>query len=281
MEQGLSNNTLTAYRSDLLLLAAWLADGGVGLLEATRAQLQAFLGWRSRVGSKPRSQARSLSAMRQFYRYQAREAEIAVDPTAQLASPRLGHALPETLTENEVETLLKAPDVETDLGLRDRTMLEVVYACGLRVSELVKLRVEQVNLRNGCLRIMGKGKKERLVPLGTPAAEWVSDYWRGARPRLLQGHVCNELFVTQRKTAMTRQAFWHLIKRYALKAGIHKPLSPHTLRHAFATHLVNHGADLRVVQLLLGHSDLSSTQIYTHVARERLKQMHAEHHPRG
>ena len=281
MEQGLSTNTLTAYRSDLLLLAAWLADGGTGLLEATRTQLQAFLGWRSGKGAKPTSQARALSAMRQFYRYQTREAEIAVDPTAQLASPQLGRTLPETLTEQEVETLLKAPDVETDLGLRDRTMLEVMYACGLRVSELVKLRIEQVNLRSGCLRITGKGSKERLVPLGTPAVEWLNDYWRAARPGLLHGHGCNELFVTQRKTAMTRQAFWYLIKRYALAAGIHKPLSPHTLRHAFATHLVNHGADLRVVQLLLGHSDLSSTQIYTHVARERLKQLHAEHHPRG
>jgi integrase/recombinase XerD len=281
MEQGLSANTLAAYRNDLSGFAGWLVKRGSDLLSADRAYLQAFLAWRSECGAKPRSVARLLSALRHFYGYHVRVERLASDPTAQIAMPRLGRALPGTLTEEEVEVLLAAPDVQADLGLRDRAMLETLYASGLRVSELVGLRLDQVNLRMECLRIVGKGNKERVVPVGEEAAEWLSNYLRLSRPALLQGHPCDDLFVTRRRAAMTRQAFWYLIKRYALDAGIKKSLSPHTLRHAFATHLVNHGADLRVVQLLLGHSDLSTTQIYTHVARERLKGLHARHHPRG
>ncbi len=281
MEQGLSANTLAAYRADLTGLATWLAGQGSDLLGVGRDKLLAYLAQRAVEGAKPRSTARLLSALRHFYRYQVREARLSLDPSAQIASPRLGRDLPHILTEADVDALLAAPDAETELGMRDRTMLEVLYACGLRVSELVQLRLEQVNLRMGCLRVLGKGSKERLVPLGEHALDWLGDYLRTARPALLQGCPGNDLFVTQRGRAMTRQAFWYLIKRYARRAGISKPLSPHTLRHAFATHLVNHGADLRVVQLLLGHSDLSTTQIYTHVARERLKELHAIHHPRG
>jgi integrase/recombinase XerD len=281
MEQGLSANTLAAYRADLTGLATWLAGQGSDLLGVGRDKLLAYLAQRAVEGAKPRSTARLLSALRHFYRYQVREARLSLDPSAQIASPRLGRDLPHILTEADVDALLAAPDAETELGMRDRAMLEVLYACGLRVTELVQLRLEQVNLRMGCLRVLGKGSKERLVPLGEHALDWLGDYLRTARPALLQGCPGNDLFVTQRGRAMTRQAFWYLIKRYARRAGISKPLSPHTLRHAFATHLVNHGADLRVVQLLLGHSDLSTTQIYTHVARERLKELHAIHHPRG
>jgi len=281
MEQGLSANTLAAYRADLTGLATWLAGQGSDLLGVGRDKLLAYLAQRAVEGAKPRSTARLLSALRHFYRYQVREARLSLDPSAQIASPRLGRDLPHILTEADVDALLAAPDAETELGMRDRAMLEVLYACGLRVTELVQLRLEQVNLRMGCLRVLGKGSKERLVPLGEHSLDWLGDYLRTARPALLQGCPGNDLFVTQRGRAMTRQAFWYLIKRYARRAGISKPLSPHTLRHAFATHLVNHGADLRVVQLLLGHSDLSTTQIYTHVARERLKELHAIHHPRG
>jgi integrase/recombinase XerD len=282
MESGLSANTLEAYRADLYGLGRWLAGRGRGLLAAERADLRAFLAWRSDSGAKPRSVARALSALRHFYGYQVREGRLSDDPTAQIAAPRLGRSLPGTLTEAEVEALLAAPDVETDLGLRDRAMLELLYACGLRVSELVGLRIGQVNLRIGLLRIVGKGDKERLVPMGEEASAQLTQYLRVARPALLGADQRGDhVFVTRRKKAMTRQAFWYLVKRYALSAGIHKPLSPHTLRHAFATHLVNHGANLRVVQLMLGHSDLSTTQIYTHVARQRLKELHAEHHPRG
>lgn len=281
MEEGLSGNTLAAYRSDLTGLGGWLAGQGEDLLRTTRDQLLAYLAYRTSAGSHPRSMARLLSTLRHFYRYQVREGRLQTDPSARIDSPRLGRALPDSLTEAEVEALLAAPDTRTDLGLRDRSMLEVLYACGLRVSELVQLRLDQLNLRAGYLRVLGKGSKERLVPLGEHALNWLSDYLRTARPDLLQSRPCDDLFVTRRGSAMTRQAFWHLIRRYALNAGISKPLSPHTLRHAFATHLVNHGADLRVVQLLLGHSDLSTTQIYTHVARERLKALHAQHHPRG
>lgn len=281
MEHGLSANTLAAYRGDLTGLAVWLRERNGHLLEAGRAELLAYLAWRAERGAKPRTAARLLSTLRHFYGYQLREGRLQADPTARIDSPRLGRRLPDSLTEADVDALLAVPAIDTPLGLRDRTMLEVLYACGLRVSELVTLRVEQVNLRMGCLRVLGKGGKERLVPLGEHAQNWLDDYLRDVRPRLLRGRVCDDLFITQRGAAMSRQAFWYLIKRHALQAGIHKPLSPHTLRHAFATHLVNHGADLRVVQLLLGHSDLSTTQIYTHVARERLKSLHACHHPRG
>lgn len=281
MEHGLSANTLAAYRHDLTGLANWLAGQGQDLLAARREHLLTYLAQRAEAGAKPRSTARLLSAWRHFYRYLVREGYLSSDPSAQIASPRLGRQLPNTLTETEVDSLLASPDPQTDLGLRDKAMLEVLYASGLRVSELVKLRLNQVNLRIGCLRVFGKGNKERLVPLGEQAVDCLQVYLREGRPVLTRNQPCDDLFVTQRGGAMTRQAFWYLIKRYAQQAGIGKPLSPHTLRHAFATHLVNHGADLRVVQLLLGHSDLSTTQIYTHVARERLKELHANHHPRG
>jgi integrase/recombinase XerD len=234
-----------------------------------------------REGRKVRSEARLLSSLRRFYRYLVREEIRDSDPTAQIESPRLGRPLPDSLTENEVEDLLAQPDTTTALGLRDRSMLEVLYATGLRVSELVGLTVDQINLRQGVIRCIGKGNKERLVPVGEVAQDWLEKYLYDSRPALLNGKVADDLFPTTRGKAMTRQAFWYLIKRYALQAGIQKDLSPHTLRHAFATHLINHGADLRVVQLLLGHADLSTTQIYTHVAKERLKQLHAAHHPRG
>ncbi len=281
LEEGLSDNTLAAYRADLGALGRWLAARGSALDRASRADLLDYLATRVRQGARPRSTARLLSSLRRFYRYLAREGMIAEDPTLRIDSPRTGRPLPKSLTESEVEALLAAPDTAAALGLRDRTMLEVLYACGLRVSELVGLQMEQVNPRQGVVRITGKGGKERLVPLGEEALAWIDRYLVEARPDLLGGRASAVLFPTRRAAAMTRQAFWYLIKRYALEAGIHKPLSPHTLRHAFATHLLNHGADLRVVQLLLGHSDLSTTQIYTHVARERLKELHARHHPRG
>jgi integrase/recombinase XerD len=219
--------------------------------------------------------------LKRFYRYQLRQNKLSVDPTVQIAAPKLPRSLPKTLTEQEVEMLLAAPLIEEPLGMRDRTMLEVLYASGLRVTELVELKVGQISLTMGVVRVMGKGSKERLVPLGEEALDWVKRYLSEARPDLLNGKVSDVLFVTRRGAGMTRQMFWYLIKKYARQAGIVKPLSPHTLRHAFATHLLNHGADLRVVQLLLGHTDISTTQIYTHVARERLKVLHAKHHPRG
>ena len=282
MERGLSDNTLTAYRNDLQGLARWLAPQGLTLLGLEREHLLAYLSDRLAQGARPRSTARLLSTLRRFYRYQLREGRVSVDPSAQVDSPKLGRPLPDTLSEAEVERLLNAPDLESPLGLRDRAMLELLYATGLRVSELVTLRLEQVNLRHGVVRVMGKGSKERLVPMGEEAVAWVERYLAGARAELLTGHgEAAALFVTRRGEGMTRHAFWALIRRYARMADIHKHLSPHTLRHAFATHLLNHGADLRVVQMLLGHSDLSTTQIYTHVARARLKDLHAQHHPRG
>ncbi len=281
VERGLSENTLAAYRADLQGLALWLAERGGSLLTARRDELLDYLASRVRQGVRPRSTARFLSSLRQFYRHLIRQGRITVDPSARIDAPRLGRALPKSLTEAEVEALLGAPDPGDLLGLRDRTMLEVLYATGLRVSELVHLTVDQVNLRQGVVRVTGKGRKERLVPFGEEALGWLERYLREARPLLLRGQLSDILFPTQRGSGMTRQAFWLIIKRYAAKAGITKSLSPHTLRHAFATHLLNHGADLRVVQLLLGHSDLSTTQIYTHVARERLKSLHARHHPRG
>jgi len=240
-----------------------------------------YQGVRMREGRKARSEARLLSTLRRFYRYLCREEIRDSDPTAKIESPRLGNPLPSSLTEDEVESLLEQPDTLVPLGLRDRTMLEVLYATGLRVTELVSLTFEQVNMRQGLIRCIGKGNKERLVPLGEIALDYLQRYLVESRPVLLKGNVNEDLFPTQRGKAMTRQAFWYLIKKYAKQAAIEKDLSPHTLRHAFATHLLNHGADLRVVQLLLGHSDLSTTQIYTHVAKERLKSLHAQHHPRG
>jgi integrase/recombinase XerD len=282
MERGLSANTLSAYQSDLRAFALWLARSqGRGLAAAQRADLLAYLAVLSGEGRKPRSSARLVSCLRQFYRHLLRQGLIREDPSARVDSPKLGRPLPKTLSERDVEALLAAPDTGDARGHRDRTMLEVLYATGLRVSELVGLTPEQVSLVQGVVRVVGKGGKERLVPLGEEALAWLGEYARGPRQDLLSGRTSDWLFPTRRSDFMTRQAFWQLIKRYALEAGIGKPLSPHTLRHAFATHLLNHGADLRVVQMLLGHSDLSTTQIYTHVARERLKDLHARHHPRA
>ncbi|MBX9608356.1 MAG: site-specific tyrosine recombinase XerD [Gammaproteobacteria bacterium] len=279
VEYGLGAHSQAAYRGDLERLAAFLASRGTSLQAASEADLFDFLGQAD--GLAARTKARRLSSMRRYYQYLLREGLREGDPTLRLAAPRLGRALPKTLSEQDVEALLAAPRVETVLGLRDRAMLEVLYATGLRVSELVSLEQAQVNLRQGVVRVTGKGSKERLVPLGEEALDWLTRYAADARPEITRGRATRALFPTQRGAAMTRQAFWYLIKRYALVAGIRAALSPHTLRHAFATHLLNHGADLRVVQMLLGHSDISTTQIYTYVAAERLKALHAAHHPRG
>ena len=281
MERGLSENTLGAYRADLVALNQRLATRGVELARASRADVLDYIAWRVESGAKPRSTARQLSSFRRFYRYLLREGVLSEDPTAQIAMPKIGRALPQSLTEEEVEALLGAPVVAEPLGHRDRAMLEVLYATGVRVSELINLKMAQINLNQGVLRIIGKGDRERLIPLGDEAQDWVKEFVGGPRIEILLERQTEYLFPTRRGDRMTRQAFWHIIKRYARKAGIGKELSPHTLRHAFATHLLNHGADLRVVQMLLGHSDLSTTQIYTHVARERLKELHAQHHPRG
>ncbi len=281
MERGLSANTLAAYRRDLEGLARWLMTQDCELLQAGRDRLQDFLAWRHQAGSQPRSIARQLSCLRRFYRFCVREGRLQEDPTARIDAPKTGRPLPEALTEGDVEALLAAPQTGDALGLRDRAMLELLYATGLRVSELVNLKLVEVNTRQGVLRTQGKGGKARLVPLGEEALDWLARYLNEARPVLLKGQPCEAVFVTRRGGPLTRQAFWHLIKRHAQQAGITRHLSPHTLRHSFATHLLNHGADLRVVQMLLGHSDLSTTQIYTHVANERLKELHAAHHPRG
>lgn len=282
LEDGLARNTLESYRRDLRQAALWLATRTKSLLDADQADLQSYLGYLySAKRARARTASRHLSSLRRFYQYALREAKRAADPTLNIASPKIPRTLPKTLSEEEVERLLNAPDAANPLGLRDRAMLETLYATGLRVSELVKLKMVEVRLDMGVVRVMGKGSRERLVPLGEEAASWLTRYLREARPLLLKGRQSAALFVTQRAAAMTRQAFWHLITRNARGAHITKPLSPHTLRHAFATHLINHGADLRVVQLLLGHADISTTQIYTHVARERLKEIHAKHHPRG
>jgi integrase/recombinase XerD len=281
MERGLSTNTLAAYRADLTALSRWLNERQIPIMRTTRADLQDFIAYRVTAGARPRSTARQLSSFRRFFRYLMREGVIHDDPTAQIAMPKIGRSLPKSLSEEEVESLLGAPVVSDPLGNRDRTMLEVLYATGLRVSELVNLRHGQVNTTQGVIRILGKGNRERLIPLGEEAMRWLKDFAQGSRSEILLERQTDYLFPTRRGDRMTRQAFWHIIKRYARKAGIAKELSPHTLRHAFATHLLNHGADLRVVQMLLGHSDLSTTQIYTHVARERLKELHQAHHPRG
>ncbi len=281
MERGLSPNTLAAYRADLIALSRWLAPRNLVLARTGRADVLAFIAARAAGGSRPRSTARQLSSFRRFFRFLMRDGVVREDPTAQIAMPRIGRSLPKSLTEAEVESLLMAPTVSDPLGNRDRTMLEVLYATGLRVSELVSLRVDQVNLTQGVLRVLGKGNRERLIPLGEEAVRWLNSFIGSPRAEILLERSTDYLFPTRRGDRMTRQAFWHIIKRYARKASVSHDLSPHTLRHAFATHLLNHGADLRVVQMLLGHSDLSTTQIYTHVARERMKELHAEHHPRG
>ena len=281
MEHGLSEHTLAAYRSDLAGAARHVAAAGSSLERAARAELFGYLAVRVEGGARPRTTARLVSSLRRFYRWLHREGLREDDPTADLTAPRLGRPLPAALTEADVEALLAVPDVTDPVGLRDRSMLEVLYATGLRVSELVGLTMDSVNRRQGVVRVVGKGGRERLVPMGEEAAEWLGRYLGEGRPDLLGQRPAEAVFVTRRGEGLTRQAFWYRIKRYAEAAAITKPLSPHTLRHSFATHLLNHGADLRVVQMLLGHSDLSTTQIYTHVARHRLRELHAEHHPRG
>ena len=281
MERGLSANTLGAYRADLMTLSRGLSEHDIAIEDAEKADLLEFIAKRVESGAKPRSTARQLSSFRRFFRYIMREGMRDNDPTAEIEMPRIGRSLPKTLTEEEVDLLLHAPNTDEPLGHRDRAMLELLYATGLRVSELINLKLSQVNFNQGVLRIIGKGDRERLIPLGDESQRWLRDFIDGPRMEILLERQTNYLFPTRRGDRMTRQAFWHIIKRYALKAGIEKKMSPHSLRHAFATHLLNRGADLRVVQLLLGHSDLSTTQIYTHVARERLKDLHSQHHPRG
>jgi len=282
LEDGLARSTLDSYRSDLARLADWLAAGGhEALLDLRETTLSAFVAQLSR-STRASSQARYLSTLRRFFRWQVARGRIVADPTLKLANPSLPSRLPKVMSEQQVDALLAAPDLSTPLGLRDRAMLETLYATGLRVSELVNLKLHEVSLVDGVLRAFGKGSKERLVPLGEQSIDGIATYLRDARAAILGARQSEALFVTGRGGAMTRHAFWHLIKRYAQVAGIDPAkLSPHVLRHAFATHLLNHGADLRVVQLLLGHADISTTQIYTHVARERLKTLHAVHHPRG
>jgi integrase/recombinase XerD len=282
LQEGLSANTLEAYRRDLEGLERWISKRGTALMSASRADLLDYLSGSVGKGARPRTTARLLSSLRRFYGYLVREEKIKTDPTALIDSPKLGRPLPKSLSEEQVEKLLESPDVTKPLGLRDRAMLETLYATGLRVSELVGLTLSQVSLTQGVVRVIGKGDKERLVPLGEEAISWISRYLAESRSRLVKSRSTDALFTTARGGPMTRQAFWHNLKTHTRKAGIDaKKLSPHTLRHAFATHLLNHGADLRVVQMLLGHADLSTTQIYTHVAQARLKTLHEQHHPRG
>lgn len=282
LEKGLSRNTLDSYGRDLKAYSAWLEQQSLDVLQVRREDLLRYLSARLGRGLKARSTARALSCLRGLYRYLLRENIIRLDPTLRIENPKLGRPLPDTLTEKDIERLLAAPDPSTVLGLRDRTMLEVLYATGLRVTELVSLRLTEINLRQGVLRVTGKGNKERLVPLGEEAITWIQQFLGSGREMLLVNNRHEDVvFPSNRGQAMTRQTFWHRIKAHARAAGIKRKLSPHTLRHAFATHLLNHGADLRVVQLLLGHSDLSTTQIYTHVAQHRMKELHQVHHPRG
>src|SRR5512134_117754 len=282
LQEGLSANTLEAYRRDLEGLERWMSKRGTPLISASRADLLDYLSGSVGKGARPRTTARLLSSLRRFYGYLVREEKIKTDPTALIDSPKLGRPLPKSLSEEQVEKLLESPDVTKPLGLRDRAMLETLYATGLRVSELVGLTLSQVSLTQGVVRVIGKGDKERLVPLGEEAISWISRYLAEGRSKLVKSRSTDALFTTARGGPMTRQAFWHNLKGHTRQAGIDaRKLSPHTLRHAFATHLLNHGADLRVVQMLLGHADLSTTQIYTHVAQARLKTLHEQHHPRG
>jgi len=280
MEFGLSKHTLTSYDSDLKQLSKWLGKRSNGLLECEREHLLSCLSWRVGQGYNPRSTSRFLSSVRRFYQYCVRDNLITTDPSSLIDSPKIGRALPKTMTEKEIEALLDAPEDDA-LGQRDLAMLELLYACGLRITELVTLEVSQLSLNQGVLRVTGKGNKERLIPIGESAIEAIKEYINHSRVELLGNKQCNTLFLSRRGQAMTRQTFWHRIKHHALVAGVKKTISPHVLRHAFATHLLNHGADLRSLQMLLGHSDLSTTQIYTYVAQERLKSLHRQHHPRG
>ena len=282
LEDGLSKNTLAAYRRDLALFAHWLrAQGGRALDAARESDLQAYMGARLTARGKATSANRRLTVFKRYFRWAVRERRIGADPSLRLVPARQAPRAIKTLSEKQVDDLLAAPDVDTPLGLRDRAMLELMYASGLRVSELVALKVFELSLNDGVLRVLGKGSKERLVPFGGEARRWIERYMHESRPAILDGQQTADLFVTARGAGMTRVMFWIIVKKHAQAADIHVPLSPHTLRHAFATHLLNHGADLRAVQLLLGHADISTTTIYTHVARERLKQLHAQHHPRG
>jgi integrase/recombinase XerD len=283
LNDGLARNTLESYRRDMAQFAVWLDEQqGKSLIEARSGDLLRHLAWQVEAKrAKPRTTGRLVSSLKRFFQFALREGLRKDDPAADLESPKLPRSLPKSLSEAEVEALLEAPDVSSAQGLRDRAMLETLYASGLRVSELVGLKTIQVSLDMNVVRVLGKGAKERLTPLGEEAADWIARYKREARVELLDGRKSDALFVTARGTAMTRQGFWALVRRHAATAGIRQSISPHTLRHAFATHLINHGADLRVVQMLLGHADISTTQIYTHVARERLKALHRKHHPRG
>jgi integrase/recombinase XerD len=283
LEDGLSRNTLDSYRRDLRKFASWLEkQRDASILQTTHADIQGFLAQLVVTQkAKPSSTGRNISSLKRLFRYLLRQGKISTDPTLQIDTPKLPRNLPNSLSEQDVEQLLAAPDVQTPLGLRDRAMFELLYATGLRVSELVTLRISQVSMDMGVVRVMGKGSKERLVPLGEEALDWLRRYLADGRAVLLGRQMTDAMFVTARGEGMTRQMFWYLIKKHARHGGLDKQMSPHTLRHAFATHLLNHGADLRVVQLLLGHADISTTQIYTHVARERLKALHAQHHPRG
>ena len=282
LQDGLAPSSLSSYRRDVAAWAAWLEQHGASLLAAQRGDVEAFLAAQYAARAKATSTARRLSAIRRFYGLQLQQGVLGADPTLRVRAPKLPRRLPKNLTEAQVEALLAAPDTSSTLGLRDRAMLETLYATGLRVSELTGLTLAQVSLDMGVVRVLGKGSKERLVPLGEEAIDWLKRYLRSARAELAGEGKSDAMFLTARRGPMTRQAFWTLVKRYATRAGIARDrLSPHVLRHAFATHLLNHGADLRVVQLLLGHADITTTTIYTHVARERLKELHARHHPRG
>lgn len=288
LERAFSKNTLAAYQSDLKHFATWLTESKT-LVTVDAADIMGYLAHRTEQGAHSKTNARILSCLRAFYRYLLREKYCEQDPTVNIASPTIGHAIPNSLSQEEVECLLNAPNTEEPMGLRDKALLEMLYACGLRVTELVSLTLEQINLQQGVVRVVGKGDRERVIPFGEEAALWLQRYLTIARPLFCRGwspcrpeSLCpSAVFLSNRAVAMTRQTFWHRIKHYAREVGIHKPLSPHTLRHAFATHLVNHGADLRVVQMMLGHASISTTQIYTHVANSRLKALHAKHHPRG
>jgi len=279
IEQGLSDNTVQAYATDLKRFSIWLGQNSIS--QINKADISEYLAHCFQQGASASSSARLLSTLRQFYGYLIRTGQRLNDPCCGIKSPKIGKLLPEIFSEDEVGRLLDAPPEDTALGLRDKTMLELLYATGMRVSELVELNIHQINFNQGCVRVTGKGNKERLIPIGEEALDWLNRYFAESRPNLLGVRHSDSVFVTKRGSGMTRQAFWYLIKRYGLKAGITRHFSPHTLRHAFATHLLNHGADLRAVQLLLGHSDLSTTQIYTHVADQRLKSLHAQYHPRG
>ena len=281
LERGLSKNTIESYKIDLLKFECWLNAKGVKrLIGAQRSDIQDYIGYQLENGKSPRSSSRFLSCVRGFYRSLVRSSDLEIDPTADIDSPKIGRPLPKVISEEQVEKLLSAPNLEDTLHFRDRTMLELLYACGLRVSELTNLELGEINMNQGVVRVLGKGNKERLVPIGEVALDWLSRYFKESRQEIIRRSQCDVVFPTRSGRKMTRQAFWHRIKLHGKKAGIHS-LSPHGVRHAFATHLLNHGADLRVLQMLLGHSDLTTTQIYTHVAKQRIQELHARHHPRG